>query len=315
MATTIRSTALDFDNIKNNLKTFLANKEEFADYNFEASGLSNILDVLAYNTHVNALVANFALNESFLSTAQLRSSVVSLAEGVGYIPRSSTSSKASVRLSFNSNALGRQTSVTLPAYTKFNTTVDDVSYTFQTIDDYFATDDGTGFYEFLSSGGSNIVDLYEGTLRTKTFYVGEYIDNPVYVIPDASLDTATVTVNVYASATSTEETPYINIRNATSIDADTAVYILKESPNGFFDLSFGDGETFGVAPSAGNKIVVQYLSSSKEAADNANVFTAVESIQLTETASAALNVVTQTISTGGVEVETIESIRKNAPFQ
>ena len=51
MATTIKSTDLDFNNIKNNLKLFLAQKPEFADYNFEASGLSNLLDVLAYNTH------------------------------------------------------------------------------------------------------------------------------------------------------------------------------------------------------------------------------------------------------------------------
>ena len=80
--TTVKSTALDFDSIKNNLKTFLANKDEFKDYNFEASGLSNILDVLAYNTHFNGLIANFALNESFISTAQLRSSIVSLAEGI-----------------------------------------------------------------------------------------------------------------------------------------------------------------------------------------------------------------------------------------
>src|SRR5210317_749585 len=117
MATTIRSTALDFDTIKNNLKTYLAAKEEFTDYNFEAYGLSNILDVLAYNTHINALVANFALNESFLSTAQLRSSVISLAEGVGYIPRSATSAKAAVRISFNSSSGSRPTSVILPKYT------------------------------------------------------------------------------------------------------------------------------------------------------------------------------------------------------
>ena len=96
MATTVRSSALDFNNIKSNLKTFLENKEEFKDYNFEASGLSNILDVLAYNTHINGLIANFALNESFLPTAQLRSSMVSLAEGLGYIPGSDTSSQASV---------------------------------------------------------------------------------------------------------------------------------------------------------------------------------------------------------------------------
>ena len=103
MATTIRSTALDFENIKSNLKTYLANRDEFSDYNFEASGLSNILDVLAYNTHINALIANFALNESYLPTAQLRSSMVSLAEGIGYVPDTDTASQSKVKVSSNSN--------------------------------------------------------------------------------------------------------------------------------------------------------------------------------------------------------------------
>lgn len=86
MATTINSSSLDFDAIKNNLKTYLKQQSEFADYDFEASGLSNLLDVLAYNTHMNGLTANMALNESFLNTAQLRSSVISHAETLGYIP-------------------------------------------------------------------------------------------------------------------------------------------------------------------------------------------------------------------------------------
>jgi hypothetical protein len=93
MATTIKSTALDFNNIKNNLKSYLANQDEFSDYNFEGAALSNILDVLAYNTHINGLIANFALNESYLSTAQLRSSAVSLSEGIGYVPDTKTSSQ------------------------------------------------------------------------------------------------------------------------------------------------------------------------------------------------------------------------------
>ena len=59
MATTIKSTALDFTNIKQNLKDFLKAQTEFKDYDFEASGLSNILDVLSYNTHVNGMTSNF----------------------------------------------------------------------------------------------------------------------------------------------------------------------------------------------------------------------------------------------------------------
>jgi len=94
MATNITSTALDFDAIRNSLKTYFAQQPEFSDYNFEASGLSNVLDVLAYNTHFNGLTANFATNEAFLNTAQLRSSVVSHAEALGYRPRSRTPSSS-----------------------------------------------------------------------------------------------------------------------------------------------------------------------------------------------------------------------------
>ena len=314
MATTIKSSALDFNNIKSNLKDYLANKDEFKDYNFEASGLSNILDVLAYNTHLNALIANFALNESYLPTAQLRSSVVSLSEGIGYVPDTDTASQAKVRLTFNTTAAGREQTVSLPAYTQFTSNVDDISYTFQTVESFTATDDGTGFYEFKTNEGSNRISIFEGTLKTKTFLVGEYEDNPVYVIPDGTLDADTVTIKVYSSATSVDFTTYQNIVNATSISSNSTIYILKESPNGYFELSFGDGETFGIAPQAGNRIEVEYLSVKGKDANNATVFTPVS--QFTSgVVTSDINVITYVNSIGGDEKETIESIRKNAPFQ
>src|SRR5210317_2156581 len=132
MATTIKSTALDFDNIKNNLKQYLAAQDDFTDYNFEASGLSNLLDVLAYNTHINSLVANFALNESYLGTAQLRSSLVSLEEGIGYIPDTDTASQAVVNITVSSDETGKE--LQLAKGTTFTSSVDDITYTFQTND-------------------------------------------------------------------------------------------------------------------------------------------------------------------------------------
>src|SRR5210317_2583498 len=114
MATTIKSSDLDFENIKGRLKTYFQNKSEYADYDFDASGLNNILDVLAYNTHINGLTANFALNEAFLNTAQLRSSVVSHAEALGYNPRSITSATAYIDVSTIITASGRPTTITLP---------------------------------------------------------------------------------------------------------------------------------------------------------------------------------------------------------
>ena len=317
MATTIKSSALDFNNIKSNLKTYLANKEEFKDYNFEASGLSNILDVLAYNTHLNALTANFALNESYLGTAQLRSSMVSLAEGIGYVPDTRTSSQALVRLFFNTSTTPRDTKITLPAYTSFTTSVDDVNYTFSTISDFIADDNGSGYYEFKTSDGSTSIPIFEGTRRTKTFIVGQYEDNPVYVIPDGNLDADTVTVKVYNSVTSTSSTTYQNIINATTITSTSTIYILKESPNGYFELSFGDGETFGVAPAAGTRIEVDYISTSGNAANGASAFSSnqVLTFGTTNTFTSSLNVSTLSNSVGGDTKETIESIRKNAPFQ
>ena len=146
MATTINSTALDFGNIKTNLKTYLKNTSEFADYDFEASGLSNILDVLAYNTHVNGLTTNFALNESFLGTAQLRSSVVSLATGIGYVPDTKTSAKGTVKVTMSlAGVSGRPATVDLPVNSRFSSSVDDITYTFQTREVHTAEDDGAGY--------------------------------------------------------------------------------------------------------------------------------------------------------------------------
>lgn len=314
MATTIQSTALDFDNIKNNLKTYLANQTEFSDYNFEASGLSNILDVLAYNTHINGLIANFALNESYLNTAQLRSSAVSLAESIGYSPNTDTSAQALVRISFSTSTTPRDNIIALPAYTQFTSVVDNVTYTFQNTETYYATDNGSGFYEFLTSDGSNLIPLREGTQKTKTFLAGEYEENPVYVIPDSKLDSATATVNIFPSATSTDATAYQNIDNISTVSANTTAYVLKESPNGNFELSFGDGVTFGNAPSTGSRIEITYLSTNGAAANTASTFQASSSLSGGGVVT-QLTVITSSNASGGQAKQSIDSIRKNAPYQ
>ena len=162
MATTIKSTALDFTAIKNNLKVFLSQQDEFTDYNFEASGLSSILDVLAYNTHYNGLIANFALNESYLGTAQLRSSLVSLAEGIGYIPDSMNASQGIVTLSLNLESLSnRPTTVTLASGVKFNAVVDGITYVFQTQEEISGTTGGfiSGNSDKLDVSGYAVADI------------------------------------------------------------------------------------------------------------------------------------------------------------
>ena len=313
MATTIRSTSLDFDTIKNNLKTFLAAQNEFADYNFEASGLSNILDVLAYNTHYNALIANYALNESFLGTAQLRSSIVSLATAIGYIPDSRIASRSTVNLSITiPSSDTRPDTVTMPINTKFTASIDDTTYTFQTRAELTASN-SSGTYRFQTAVGSNNIELFEGTQKTKTFIVGPYEENLTYVIPDKNLDISTAIVKVYDSPSSSLYTSYTNIANAQELTSASTVYILKEAPNGYFELTFGDGNTLGVTPSAGKQIVVDYLSVNGPSANGGSTFAPVN--QLTVGAeSYTITSTTVANSTGGKAKESIESIRKNAPF-
>ena len=224
MATTIKSTNLDFTSIKNNLKTFLAQQNEFADYNFEASGLSNILDVLAYNTHYNGLISNFALNESYLGTAQLRSSLVSLAEGIGYVPKSMTASRAAVSFSIDLGGVqNRPVVVSVPAGIAFESSIDDIIYSFQTRETVSATDDGTGIYRFKTASGSSSIAIYEGTQKTKTFIADAASQDALYIVPDKNLDIDTAIVRVYESPSSVAFNTYQNIKSATLIKGVSAL--------------------------------------------------------------------------------------------
>ena len=315
MATTIKSTALDFNAIKESLKDYLRSTDEFTDYDFAASGLNNLMDVLAYNTHINGLVSNFTLNESFLGTAQLRSSLVSLATGIGYIPDTKTAARALVRVRVNLAGVSTRPSViTLPKYTKFTASLDDVSYTFQTIENYDAEDNGNGEYVFTTTGGSTNIPIYEGARKTKTFLVGEYSENDVYIIPDVNLDGDTIEVNVYESPTGSQFTSFQNITKATSVNKNSTLYILKESPNGFYQLSFGANDILGRAPQSGNAIQINYLSTKGPVANGINTFTPNDTITV-DGSQYNLLVSTTSNSTGGDEKESLESIRRNAPFQ
>lgn len=308
----IQSTDLDFDQIKESLKTYLQRQDEFSDYDFEASGLSNILDVLAYNTHVNGLIANFAINESFLTSAQLRSSVLSHASSLGYYPRSRTGASATVQLSVNTTAGPTPNLIDIPAGTTFTTQVDDISYSFQTLETYFGINDGSGNFSIQTSGGSTSITITEGTLRTKTFIVGDVSDDQAYVIPDENIDTSTLSVKVYDSPTSTTFNTYISQNQVIRIDEDSKVYVVRETPNGFYELIFSNSNVLGESPVRGNKIVATYLSTSGEAANGASVFLPDNNVTILGS-QYPITVTVISEASGGASKETISSIKANAP--
>lgn len=329
MPTTIKSTELDFFEIKDNLKLFFKQRDEFKDYDFEGSGLANILDVLSHNTHFNALIANFALNESYLTTAQLRNSVVSLAESLGYIPSSKTSSQCTVNVTLNLAGVKglEQVYSLLPGELVLRGTIDEREFVFTNRETITADARGTGIYEFHPFGRpEDPVTVIEGELR-ELEYVVDATENAVYVIPDQNIDLSTAIVKIYdnqsiAKSKQGAYSLYTNIFEAVTIDAMSRLYILRESPNRFYELTFGSNNSLGQTPVAGNVININYLRSSGEVSNGvgnlklgATLNLHGQSSENYEVQASDVSVVTLTRASGGDEPEGIESIRKRAPFQ
>ena len=324
MATTITSTELDFENIKSKLKLYFQQDTEFSDYDFEASGLNNLLDVLAYNTHFSGLIANFALNESYLGTAQLRNSVVSLAESLGYIPGTSNSSQATIGLTIRPplDFQGDQVYSFLPGELTLKGSINDVDYIFSNRKTITADAGGTGIYNFVPFDDANAsIIVYEGEEQNQQYLV-DNTKNALYVIPDKNIDASTAIIKVYpdpgvAASRLGAYTVYNDIFETSSITEQSSLYVLRESPNNFYELTFGSFNSFGKSPVAGNVVSVNYLR------PNGSTANGISNLRLTGVLKMGnynvdpdlVTITTLTTSAGGTEKEDIESIRKKAPFQ
>ena len=294
----LKVTELDFDDIKTNLKTFLKAQTEFKDYDFEGSGMSILLDTLAYNTHYLAFNANMLANEMFLDSSSLRSSVASHAKTLGYEPRSATASKAVVDVVLTTTSATK----TMPAGTAFTTTVDGVSYQFVTIADV------------TSSIVGNIVtfkdtDVYEGTYVTTKYTVDTSDASQRFLLADNRADTTTLTVKVQNSSTDTTSTTYTKATDITQLTATSTVYYLQEVENGRYEIYFGDGVVSN-AIADGNIVQLNYVVTNKTAANGASSFSSPSAID------GVTNILVSTIAnaSGGAEPESIASIKLQAPL-
>ena len=190
----LRVTELDFDTIKTNLKNFFADQTEFTDYDFSGSGLSILLDVLAYNTHYMAYYLNMVANEMFLDSATQRDSVVSLAKHLGYTPRSKTGAIALLNLTMTQNDTPIPDFVKVPAYTQFNVTSQGKSFTFYTLEDKLVV--WTGSTEGSDRTFSVInLSVTQGSKLFKDFtFTGN--KNQRFIIDNPNIDTASISIRV-----------------------------------------------------------------------------------------------------------------------
>ena len=298
MATKLEISQLDFDGIKDNLKTFLSQQDEFTDYDFEGSGMNILLDVLAYNTHYLGYNANMLANEMYLDSADQRSSVVSLAKQVGYTPRSASSSKARINVLMN-NATG--STVTMSRGTKFTTTVDETNYSFVNNADV-SISPSDGVYQFSD------LDIYEGTYLNYKYTANTSDKDQRFIIPNNNVDTTTLTVKVQESSSDSTTNTYKLASGITNLDSTSKVYFLQEIENGRFEVYFGDG-VLGEAIADGNIVILDYITCNRDEPNGATSFTLSGTID----GFADVTITTQGVAAGGDAPETIKSIKYNAP--
>jgi len=295
----IKVTELDFDEIKKNIKTYLKAQQQFSDYNFEGSGLSVLLDVLAYNTHYNALYYNLSVNEMFLDSAVKRSSVASLAKSLGYTAKSSIASRALVDIVV-SNVSGNPTTLTMPAGTIFTSNFSGTNYNFINSSANTVSRSVNNTYTFLN------VSLIEGKLLSKSYQANAA---GKYLIPNLKLDTSTLTVNVQEVSGSAANTLYTLSDNFAALTPNSRAYFLKENDEGLYEVSFGDG-IIGFKPINGSNIILDYFVCNEGTPNGTSVFTYTGN-DFTNTASVAIT--TKSVAAGGSVPETIDSIKFNAP--
>lgn len=297
-STRLRSTELDFDEIKQNLKDFLSSQSEFTDYNFEGSALATLLDLLAYNTHYNALYANFVANEMFLDSASKRASVISLAKHFGYTPSSAKSARAKINLSVTTS--GSPQSLLLPKFTPFVTTIDGVDYTFYNLSNVLKSPVASNTFYFEN------IELVEGTPLSYRYPVSN--SQNVFLVPNADIDTTTLTVEIQNSSVDATRTTYTKSDEFINVSATDTVYFLEVTRNNQYKLIFGD-DVIGKKLSDGNIVNIQYLKTNGSLANNATSFT-LDSTGGFTVSSAAITLVQR--ASGGKVQETTESIRSNA---
>ena len=297
-------TNLDFASLRSQIKDYLRVNSDFADFDFEGSNFSTLIDLLAYNSYITAYNTNMAVNECFLDSATLRENVVSLARNIGYVPRSARSSQAVVSFSVD---LGTNDTkiVTLKAGQVALGTQQGSSYIFSIPDDFVAT-----------SGANNIatfdnLKIYEGIYLEKTFQIDYSQPNQRFILPNPNIDTTSIRVTV----SSTTNEIYSLYNNILQVDSTSKLFLIQEIEDEQYEILFGDG-IIGKKPPAGAIVTVTYIVTNGRLGNNARNFSFVGILRddTDTTITSGISVLTtQQKSENGDGIEDVSSIKYLAP--
>lgn len=304
--TTLRVADLDFNSIRNNLKTYLNSQSEFTDYNFEGSGLAVLLDILAYNTYYNSFYLNMVASEAFLDTAQVRQNILSQAKLINYVPASAHGSEAMVNIRVTPTTTENQTLnyIVLDKYTRLlGADIEGKTYPFVTVNSNTAYKSGNSFYY------ANVW-VKQGEAITQQFLMGANNTTAKFEIPSANVDTSTLTISVQESSSNSYTEEYQLSKDITEITSNSRVYFLEENENLNYTLQFGD-DVLGYRPKVGNIVIATYIDTQGSEANDVSKFNFIDPISGTYTGNVRVSTVYS--SRSGIDKEPIEKIKLRAP--
>lgn len=300
-------TALDFEDIKESIKSYLRTRTEFTDYDFDGSALSYLIDTLAYNTYYTSFNANMAMNEAFLPSSSVRDNIVKVAKLLNYTPKSIICSKACLELTVQTIAVNGfyPSSVTLPK----GPVATGGNYIWNVLDDTTAeVNPSTGVAVFEN------LEIYEGSLIEYNYIVNTFAKQK-YIIQSQDADISTLTVRVKPNETSTNSDLYSRVDNITNLEANTRVYFISESDDMRYQIRFGD-DAIGRSVKDGEVVNLRYMITAGKEANGVQNFSFVGLINDTNSTSYSPSVVSVKVKSKSVlgdDAETVESIKYYAP--
>jgi len=296
--------SLDFDTLKQNFKEFLKTQSVFKDYDFNGSNINVLLDVMSYNSYLNAFYLNMVASEMFLDSAQKYESIISHAKELNYLPRSSRSSSANLNISFEAFSLD---ALTIPKETKFIGVNSNGSYVFTTNETKVIASSNSTTFE------ANDLRIFEGDYYQDSYITNYDIENQQYLISNKNVDTNSITVTVVEN-NGANITPFTFAENLFGLNSESEVFFLQASQNNLYEVVFGDG-LFGKKPINSAIVIIRYRVSSGISADGISQFTLFDDLK-TVNGGNDISVTSLTVSsnsTGGTVQESAESVRFSAP--
>lgn len=310
MSNTVSNIAnLDFDDIKQELKDYLKNQDQFVDFDFEGAGITALIDLLAYNTHLNAMMSHIVINESFLETSQVRSNVVSHAQLLGYVPASRISSSIEVDITLT-GIPETPAQIILREGLRFIGRINNREFSFRSSTSYPTLNNGNNTYTF------NNVKLIEGQIRTDRYVVDNDIEDQQFIIQSDNPDITNMEVTVFDNPTATVGATYTSFTQNQITGPDAKAYFIKENKFGEYSVSFGDGR-ISRELRAGERVEIKYFETVGADANGITTFSlasALSSIHPTLTNISISKSKGFDFSLGGRSAEGVESVRKNAPI-